>query len=356
MSTRPSHDNVINSLGVNMASALDQIMTIQEQSYDEFLDGFTYLNKDELKKEVVNLGKKKLEKPLTNKSKNNKEKGKNITKPLSEDKSKAPLKANTDDELEEELLEEGERTSIMSQKSPTGSDVTSKLKFDNFVMDCMEDEEEEEDSDGGQEGFMSGGYLASFSAEGNAESSSKAISEGNSKEKMLPVSDEEAEDIDNLLQDNSDKSRVLNIPSKSENTDFPIKGADQGCFSVERTNSILDSSNPVSELDLQRECAQCSEQLSCEDRVGAPPSDSLLNPGEVEDLGSPSAIKMKNKERILDFSATYRTEVLLTEESVEECSSEVTAFCLDEDFDYDNVVLTPKFTAEEMEFLRSCKT
>lgn len=45
MSTRPSHDNVINTLGVNMASALDQIMTVQEESYDDFLEGFTYLNK-----------------------------------------------------------------------------------------------------------------------------------------------------------------------------------------------------------------------------------------------------------------------------------------------------------------------
>ncbi|XP_062617656.1 midasin-like [Saccostrea cucullata] len=354
MATRPSHDNVINSLGVNMASALDQIMTIQEQSYDEFLDGFTYLNKDELKKEMVNPGRKKLEKPLTSKTKNNKNKGKEITKPLLEDKSKAILKENTDDELEEELLEDGEKTSIMSQKSPTGSDVTSKLKFDNFVMDCMENEEG--DSDEPEEDFMSGGYLASFSAQDNKVSSSKACSEGNSKENKLPVSDEETEDIDNLLQDNSDKSRVLNIPSKSQNTDFPIKASDQGCVSIEKTNSLLDSNNPVSELDLQRECAQCSEQLSSEDRVGAPPSDSLLNPGEVEDPGSPSAIQMENKERILDFSATYRTEVLLTEESVEECSNEVTAFCLDEDFDYDNVVLTPKFTAEEMEFLKSCKT
>lgn len=45
MSTRPSHDNVINTLGVNMASALDQIMTVQEESYDDFLEGFTCLNK-----------------------------------------------------------------------------------------------------------------------------------------------------------------------------------------------------------------------------------------------------------------------------------------------------------------------
>lgn len=48
MSTRPSHDNVINALGVNMSSALDQIMTVQEQSYDEFLDEFTYLNKGKI--------------------------------------------------------------------------------------------------------------------------------------------------------------------------------------------------------------------------------------------------------------------------------------------------------------------
>lgn len=42
--------------------------------------------------------------------------------------------------------------------------------------------------------------------------------------------------------------------------------------------------------------------------------------------------------------------------SLQECSNEVTAFCLDEDFDYDNVVLTPKFTVEEVAFLKSCKT
>lgn len=48
MSTRPSHDNVINTLGVNMASALDQIMTVQEESYDDFLEGFTYLNKGKI--------------------------------------------------------------------------------------------------------------------------------------------------------------------------------------------------------------------------------------------------------------------------------------------------------------------
>lgn len=63
MSTRPSHDNVINTLGVNMASALDQIMTVQEESYDDFLEGFTYLNKDELRREMIIPTKKKTEKP-----------------------------------------------------------------------------------------------------------------------------------------------------------------------------------------------------------------------------------------------------------------------------------------------------
>lgn len=42
--------------------------------------------------------------------------------------------------------------------------------------------------------------------------------------------------------------------------------------------------------------------------------------------------------------------------SLQECSNEVTAFCLDENFDYDNVVLTPKFIVEEVAFLKSCKT
>ena len=34
---------------------------------------------------------------------------------------------------------------------------------------------------------------------------------------------------------------------------------------------------------------------------------------------------------------------------LQECSNEVEAFSLDENFDYDNVVLTPKYSPEDME-------
>lgn len=50
---------------------------------------------------------------------------------------------------------------------------------------------------------------------------------------------------------------------------------------------------------------------------GAPPLDTVLNPGEVEDQESSRRIMNKDQERILDFSATYRTEVVLTSESTE---------------------------------------
>ncbi|XP_048730733.1 uncharacterized protein LOC125647912 isoform X2 [Ostrea edulis] len=350
MSTRPSHDNVINSLGVNMAAALDQIMTVQGQSYDEFLEGFTYLNKDELKKEMITPASKMRERPQLSKMKELEEKDESLTKSLAMNSSKsADEKEPNYDELEEELLEDGERTSIMSQKSPTGSDVTSRLKFDNFVMDEISDHGESDDA----EDFISGGYQASFCPE----SSSESAIEGNSMEERTPDLDEQNVDIDNLLQDNSDKLQVRNIPVKFGKTGFQINSADhEGVRSSEKTVSLIDSNSSASELDPQGECAQCSEQLSSEDRVRAPPSDTVLNPGEVEDPGSPKVIKVKDKERILDFSATYRTEVVVTEESTEECSDEVAAFCLDEDFDYDNVVLTPKFTTEEIEFLKSCRT
>lgn len=79
-----------------------------------------------------------------------------------------------------------------------------------------------------------------------------------------------------------------------------------------QTVSIIDVNSPLSRLDPQRECNSSSEILSYTDRVGLPPIDSSLNPGEVEDPGSPRVINMKDQERILDFSATYRTEVVST--------------------------------------------
>ena len=36
------------------------------------------------------------------------------------------------------------------------------------------------------------------------------------------------------------------------------------------------------------------------------------------------------------------------------CTDAVEAFTLDEDFDYDNVILTPKFSAEDMAILINC--
>ncbi|KAK3103427.1 hypothetical protein FSP39_019131 [Pinctada imbricata] len=41
----PSHDNVVNARGVMMSSALNKVMSVQEQSYDDFLNSFTYLSK-----------------------------------------------------------------------------------------------------------------------------------------------------------------------------------------------------------------------------------------------------------------------------------------------------------------------
>lgn len=346
MSTRPSHDNVINTLGVNMASALDQIMTVQEESYDDFLEGFTYLNKDELRREMIIPTKKKTEKPQTNKSKGTEDKGPCLEKTQIEKVDK--IEISQEDELEEETLEEGEKTSIMSQKTQTGSDVTSRLKFDNFVMT---EEADDDESNEICDDFMLDGYEASFCLISKKELLSK---ESDCNNKRTPDQDEA--DIDSLLQDNSGESKVLDIPVHFENRDLHIRNVELDQIPSNQAPSLIDSDHSQCDIDLQRECAPCSEQLSCSDRFGAPPLDTVLNPGEVEDQESPRRIMNKDQERILDFSATYRTEVVLTSESTEECSNEVTAFCLDENFDYDNVVLTPKFTVEEVAFLKSCKT
>ncbi|KAK2183081.1 hypothetical protein NP493_324g03031 [Ridgeia piscesae] len=86
--------------------------------------------------------------------------------------------------------------------------------------------------------------------------------------------------------------------------------------------------------------------------------DQRVNPGEVEwdlaDLQADAELEGKTNIRKLDFSAKLsEAGVGVTQDAAcqEVSCDEVKPFRLDDDFDYDNVVLSCKYTAEEMDFL-----
>lgn len=82
--------------------------------------------------------------------------------------------------------------------------------------------------------------------------------------------------------------------------------------------------------------------------------DFLLLPGQVEEDVSPSVCSfIPSVDKPLAAKVKTKPTVKGTEEQVEEIfGDEVQPFSLDEEFDYDNVALTPKFTTAEMETIR----
>uniref|UniRef100_A0A8D2DHV2 Intraflagellar transport-associated protein n=1 Tax=Sciurus vulgaris TaxID=55149 RepID=A0A8D2DHV2_SCIVU len=82
--------------------------------------------------------------------------------------------------------------------------------------------------------------------------------------------------------------------------------------------------------------------------------DFLLLPGEVEEDVSNSVCSYSpSVDQPLTAEVKPKPGVKGTQKQAEEIlGDEVQPFSLDEEFDYDNVALTPKFTAEEMETIR----
>ncbi|XP_015333276.1 intraflagellar transport-associated protein isoform X1 [Marmota marmota marmota] len=82
--------------------------------------------------------------------------------------------------------------------------------------------------------------------------------------------------------------------------------------------------------------------------------DFLLLPGQVEEDVSTSVCSfIPSVDKPLAAEGKPKPTVKGTEKQAEEIfGDEVQPFSLDEEFDYDNVALTPKFTAAEMETIR----
>lgn len=80
----------------------------------------------------------------------------------------------------------------------------------------------------------------------------------------------------------------------------------------------------------------------------------LLLPGEVEeDISTSVCSYIPSVDQLLTAEVKPKPTVKGTEKQTEEIfGDEVQPFSLDEEFDYDNVALTPKFTAAEMETIR----
>ncbi|XP_033751801.1 protein C11orf74 homolog [Pecten maximus] len=76
----------------------------------------------------------------------------------------------------------------------------------------------------------------------------------------------------------------------------------------------------------------------------------LINPGEVEVL--PSVKPITQNDQTLDFSAKEGTPITFDHQ---ECTDEVEPFTLDKDFDYDNVILTPKYSEEDVQLMKDLR-
>lgn len=267
-SLTPSLENLANMNDVRTYEAIDNLMQKDEQTYDEFLNGFTYLNKDD----VVKDAQRKQLKKVMNAVQNSKEE-KTETNITAESQPK-DVSQDDDSDIEEEVLEEGTKTSRMSNASEVVTN--SGVKFDNFV-----DTEELSDNDED----VVGGYVSSF---GNTE---------------VPKS---------------------TAPGEADRTSDQENGVKMDEIDTDGLNS---------------------------------PSKDLLNPGEVEEVEDAPSVNELQIDRCLEFSAKLKSDSVVdtvqNTEETETLTDEVKPFSLDENFDYDNVILTPKFTTQEMTYINS---
>lgn len=285
LSPTPSQENLANIMDASMYNAIDTFMAQEEQSYDNFMKQFTHLTHDDIKAKLLSKQKAMLQKvqvPST----------KLVTKETKAGQEDTTSVSNVtregDEDLEEEVLDFGTTSSIMSSAINPGP-TRSSVQFDNFVeIDSNSDED-----------FLEGSeYVASFAGQNSDQKSQASHCE--------PPTNEE------------DNQRELTPTTLNGNERLAVR---------EVTPAGINEDNST----------------DCGD---------LINPGEVEVL--PSVTPATQKDRILDFSAREGTPVS-TESDDQVCHDEVEPFSLDKDFDYDNVILTPKFSAEDVELMKSLR-
>ncbi|KAL4224839.1 hypothetical protein ACF0H5_015535 [Mactra antiquata] len=433
-SPTPSEDNRKNNGEIAMKNALDKVMTNPVQSYDEFLNSFTYLKqgmqevKITTKKQPSNVTSILMGRSTLIQDKTEQPASSSIAKANSklEDNTKKVSKLlPISDDIEEEILDDGDVSSRISQTKyiRTGS----MVKFDNFVED---DDNCDLDITEGE------GYMASFSTDNSrnrGDDGSDNIHQDNndgidnmaelcqsmsldekSTDKLLmnfladlqnemnvetnsdsrsiskdpTVNSNSAMDIENFLKrnktqrlvetdtignDDSDDNNDNETDDDNDDDATDLLKDDSECNDVKVTINKLKLDNELKESikenrqtrmkEIYKNALMDSEGNTCirgynDDDGKEKENDedmfdvkNLVFPGQVEETSDEAVYE---NETLLDFKATYRdtdqTADVTSREDV--CSDAIQPFKLDENFDYDNVVLTPKFSTDDLKLLK----
>ncbi|XP_050408326.1 intraflagellar transport-associated protein [Patella vulgata] len=286
----PEQQNLSNSHDENIAQSLDAVLQKPEQSYDNFVSSFTYLNLDDINHKI------KISEKVKNENTVVENRTDSITT-MSLNTGSSPEIVKTDsDEIEEEVLD-NVAVSLQSSTQSTGLSRKKLTQFDNFVS--------KEDSDNEDYDLDSSGYQASFIK------------------------------ADSSTRNNSSEAKSY-LANNAQNTKCVI--------TVGFKDDIM---NSVSEyIGNEQECVYKPDQ-----------NGFMLNPGEVERELTVPDLQGVPHQRCLDYSCVVGdgTNKNNSDVAVTSTSDDVEPFVLDENFDYENVILTPKFNAIEMEYLNSIK-
>ncbi|XP_076113934.1 uncharacterized protein LOC143082235 [Mytilus galloprovincialis] len=314
-----SEENNVNCLNDTMTSAINKVLGQDTQSYDEFINGFQHITK-----ETVNQPKKLKSTTKTLRTEDVERKQPSQTKSGRLQQNKAEqLQADknthimSDDELEEEVLDSGTIATEM-----TFEDCSSRVKLDNFIEDNMSDEEVP-------------GYIASFGQESNEKN-----------EDLLP----DIPDV-NAGNRNYNSDCLTNMETKTAHSNH--------------TSENMKNDDSTEEPDLMSEIVKEDKRLVSDSsenentdenadviEVGDKTSQMSLYPGEAEPESEVTGRNITSHTN-LDFLVVKSRSHEQREQTCPDTSDEVEPFSLDNDFDYDNVILTPKFTMEEVAHLKS---
>ncbi|CAH3023914.1 unnamed protein product [Porites evermanni] len=263
--------------------ALDVLFSKQQQTYEEFLQGFTFL-----KKEDVTGYKAKSSQII---GQQDKKTGDTIVKSLSSSESS---NVTENDTIPEEILGPGSATPSILMRSADSSG-KSFVQVDNFI-DCKNDASDDEDEDSKMhdhglledEIFYSSSYSPSVSS-------------------LCPVS--------------TSKSEITTDQTRHQKENF-TDDLDDKCL---ESKNIFYLSDGVSNLP-----GEVEDQETVDEE------------GKLDGLKE----SMEPNIRQLQISTRLKGDNLISEHILNvgsEGTDEVQPFTLDTEFDYDNVALTPKF-------------
>lgn len=308
-----TEENKVNCLNDTMTSAINKVMGQDTQSYDEFINGFQHITKDS-----VNHPKKlqSTTKPLRTDNVAIRQLSQTKAERLQPDKDTQQI---FDDELEEEVLDSGTIATEM-----TFADCSSRVQLDNFVEDDMSDEETSR-------------YIASFGQESNKE-----------KENLTPdIPDVDAGNRQGKY--NSDcKTNMVTKTVHSIHTSENMKNDDTSEEPDLMSEIVKEDKHLISDSTENENTDENADIVEVGDRT----NQMSLYPGEAEpesEVTERNIISHTN----LDFLVVTSRSHDQREQICTDTTDEVEPFSLDNDFDYDNVVLTPKFTMEEVDHLKS---